>query len=532
MGEVVAIKSKWDSTLDKSAYKGARVLDEWNATQSPSALKAQAAQAQSASAPASNTRKFQAARIDRTTASWFGTSNSINQELKNDLNLLRARARDLTKNNEHANKYANLCVSNIIGPNGFNFQARVAENGQQDTFANDAIETSFYQWAEKGVCDITGRLGFTDITRTLIRAMPADGEFLIRKIRGKAARNAFGFALQLIDVDRIDTYYNENETSNRNAVIMGVEVDTYRRPVAYHILTSHPSETSKTSRQRERIPATDIIHGFVQEMPEQARGIPWMSSSMLSLHHLDEFEKSALLAARKGADTLGFFVSPEGALSAGEADASDAQISISVPGSYDTLPEGYDFKPYASQYPDAMLGEFCKLYHRRIANGFKVSYASMANDLSEVNFSSIRTGVIEERDQWMVFQNWFIDAFLKDIFGEWLKMALLNSQITLTNGSVLPAAKLDKFMAHQWQGRRWQWVDPLKDIQYARLAVKSGVSSPQMIAAQNGVDIEDVMKDIKRFEDMVASNSISMINYEESGQQNNLQTEPAPPINQ
>ena len=92
MGEVVAIKSKWDSTLDKSAYKGARVLDEWNATQSPSALKAQAAQAQSASAPASNTRKFQAARIDRTTASWFGTSNSINQELKNDLNLLRARA--------------------------------------------------------------------------------------------------------------------------------------------------------------------------------------------------------------------------------------------------------------------------------------------------------------------------------------------------------------------------------------------------------------------------------------------------------
>jgi lambda family phage portal protein len=515
MGDVVALKSKWDAALDKSAYKGSRVLDDWKATSAPSVLKAQSDPAQ-----ISHTRKFQAARIDRTTASWFATTNSINQELKTDLNLLRARARDLIKNNEHANKYASLCVSNIIGPNGFSLQSRVVENGVQDKLANEAIERAFYAWAKKGVCDITGRMSFCDFTRAQIRGMPSDGEFLVRKIYGSAARNDFGFALQMIDVDRIDTNYNENESSNRNAVIMGVEVDAYRRPVAYHVFTSHPSEHSNANRKRERIPAKDLFHGYLQEMPEQMRGIPWMSSSMLSLHHLDEFEKSALLAARKGADTLGFFVNPEGTVQVGEADASDAQITISVPGSYDTLPEGYDFKPYTSQYPDAMLGEFCKLYHRRIANGFKVSYASMANDLAEVNFSSIRTGVIEERDQWMVFQNWFIESFLTDVFAEWLKMALLNNQITLPNGSALPAARLDKFMAHQWQGRRWQWVDPLKDIEYARLAVKSGVSSPQIIAAQNGVDIEDVFKDIKKFEDTVKQEGITLINYSDNPNQN------------
>lgn len=520
MGQVVPIKSKWDTALDKAAYKGSRVLNDWAATQAPSVLKAQTEQPQKLHA-----RKFQAARIDRTTSSWLSTTASINQELKNDLNLLRGRARNLIKNNEHASKYASLCVSNIIGPNGFTLQARVEENGTSDTLANDAIEKAFYQWAERGVCDITGRLGFCDFTRALIRGMPSDGEFLVRKIRGRAAKNPFGFALQMIDVDRLDTLYHETESSTRNAVIMGVEVDAYRRPVAYHVLTAHPSETGNNKQKRERIPAEDIIHGYVQEMPEQMRGIPWMSSSMLSLHHLGEFEQSALLAARKGADTLGFFVAPEGVLQAGEPDASDAQITVSVPGQYDTLPEGYDFKPYQSQYPDAMMAEFCKLYHRRIANGFKVSYASMANDLSEVNFSSIRTGVIEERDQWMVFQNWFIEAFLREIFGEWLKMALLNNQITLPNGSALPAAKLDKFMAHQWQGRRWQWVDPLKDIQSARMAVKSAALSPQMIAAQNGVDIEDVIKDIKKFEQMIKDNQISMVNYEETA---NGQAEAAP----
>jgi lambda family phage portal protein len=477
--------------------------------------------------PAFNMRKFQAARIDRTTAAWFATTSSINQELKGDLNLLRARGRELVKNNEHASKYASMCMNNVIGPNGFTLQARVSENGEQDRFANDAIEAAFYRWSEKGICDITGRLSFCDFTRSIISGMPSDGEFLVRKVYGRGAQNDFGFALQMIDVDRLDTNYNENASGNKNAVIMGVEVNSYRRPVAYHIFTAHPSEYGRTTRERERVPAENIIHGFIQEMPEQMRGIPWMSSSMLSLHHLDEFEKSALLAARKGANTLGFFVSPEGTLNPSETDdGSDAQIQISVPGEYDTLPDGYDFRPYDSKYPDAMMADFCKLYQRRIANGFKVSHASLANDLTEVNFSSIRTGVIEERDQWMVRQSWFVNAFLTEIYREWIKFALLKGQIALPNGSALPAAKLDKFIAHQWQGRRWSWVDPLKDIQSAREAVKSGVASPQMIAAQNGVDIEDVIKDIQKFEDLILKAKIQSVSYLDAPQPNGKISEP------
>lgn len=471
--------------------------------------------------PNFHVRKFQAARIDRTTASWFATVNSINQELKGDLNLLRARGRDLVKNNEHASKYAAMCMNNIIGPNGFKLQARVAEGDQNDTFANDAIEAAFARWCAKGVCDVAGKQSFSDFTRSMISSLPSDGEFLVRKVYGKAVRNDFGFALQLIDVDRLDTNYNENATGTKNTVIMGIEVDAYRRPVAYHIFTSHPNEFGRTTRERERVPAEHVIHDFIHEMPEQVRGIPWMASSMLALHHLDEFETSALMAARKGANTLGFFVSPEGQVKTTEQeDASDAQINISVPGEYDTLPDGYDFRAYESKYPDAMMADFCKLYIRRISNGFKVAYSSLANDLTEVNFSSIRTGVLEERDQWMVRQSWFIDVFLTEIYHEWLKLALLKGQIILPNGSALPASKIDKFKQHQWQGRRWAWVDPLKDIQSAREAVRSCVASPQMIAAQNGVDIEDVIKDISKFEAMLKTSGVQSVTYSES-QQNN-----------
>ena len=135
----------------------------------------------------------------------------------------------------------------------------------------------------------------------------------------------------------------------------------------------------------------------------------------------------------------------------------------------------------------------------------------LANDLEGVSYSSIRSGVLEERDQWMVIQRWFIDSVLEPIFDEWISAALLNGALTMPNGSALPLAKADKFASHQFRGRRWQWVDPLKDIEAARLAIQTGVSSPQRIAAQMGVDVEDIIDELARFEDYVQSANVGSV---------------------
>ena len=241
----------------------------------------------------------------------------------------------------------------------------------------------------------------------------------------------------VIDVDRLDTLHNQAGAAGHNSIVMGVEMDTYGRPVAYHIFSTHPSEPRTGERYRERIPADEILHDFVTEHAEQARGVPWMSAAILSMHHLSEFESSALLAARKGADTLGFFVSPDGLPPpvATESGAEDEPITVSVPGHYDTLPEGYDFKPYDSKYPDAMQSTFTKDYIRRISTALNVAYNGLSGDLEGVNFSSIRAGVLDERDQWLTVQGWFIESFLIPIFEAWLSSALLLGAIKLPNGS-------------------------------------------------------------------------------------------------
>jgi lambda family phage portal protein len=460
-------------------------------------------------------RRFQAARVDRLTSDWLATEASINEELRSDLNLLRRRGRELVNNNDYAQKFRSMATTNIVGPAGFTLQARVQDSPTKpDDLANAAIEAGFSEWAQ--ACDIHGRQSLRDLCETLIGGLPSDGEFLVRMVRGPDARNRFNFALQVIDVDRIDTAYSVGAAQGRNAVIMGVEVDDYRRPVAIHVFAAHPHDGVHGNRTRVRISTDETLHKFKVTRAEQLRGIPWMAPGMLSLHHLGGFMLSAVLAAEHGANHYGFFTRQDGsAPPIGAAEGPSGEIvTASQPGVYDTLPEGVAFTPHESKYPDTVFGPFVKTALQRIASGWCVAYHSLANDLEGVSFSSIRSGTLEERDRWAADQQWFIDSFLTPVYLAWLQMALLSSALTMPNGSPLPAGKLAKFSAHQWQGRRWEWVDPKNDMEAKILSVRAGLIAPQDLSAQMGYDFEDTLAKIGAAQKLAQKHGVMLTAYE------------------
>ncbi len=353
-----------------------------------------------------------------------------------------------------------------------------------------------------------------DLCNTLVGGLPSDGEFLLRVVVGADAGNKFGFALQLIDVDRIDTTFSVAAAGARNAVIMGVEVESYRRPVAYHIHQSHPSEGIHSNRQRVRVEAKNIIHRFRVTRAEQVRGIPWMAPGMLSLHHLGSFKLAALLNAENGANHFGFFESPEGAPPIGNVEADGRTVTVSQPGTYDTLPPGYKFSQHESKYPNEVFAPFVKTTLQRIASGWGVAYHSLANDLEGVSFSSIRSGTLEERDRWAADQAWFIAAVLEPVYQQWIQVALLKGAITLPNGSALPASKIGKFAKHEWQPRRWDWVDPKADTESRILTVRAGLVAPQDIAASMGYDFEDTMVKISDAQKLAKELGVKLTAYE------------------
>lgn len=446
-------------------------------------------------------RSFHAAQMNYLTSSWGVTSRSMDSDLRNDLVAIRSRSRYLAKDNDYLKHFLSMVQINVVGHTGFTLQMRVEDaNGKPDAAANRAIEKAFKKWCKRKNCDITGKLSFNAMCRLIARTAGRDGEALVRKVRGRKV-NPFGFALQLLAIDRLDT--NKNEYwSNGNVIRMGVEIDSVGKPVAYHLLTTHPGDgvyRSVTGKMYERVPASELIHIYLQDDPEQTRGYPWAHTAMTRLNHLGAFDEAAVIAARIGASKMGWYKKngDGGPVIPGQEDSNqDYFIQEASPGEFGILPDGYDFVGFNPDYPHANYGPFTKACLRGISSGLGlgVNYNTLSNDLEGVNYTSLRAGTLTERDAWMVLQEWFAESLLDDIAEDWLKTSLLMNAIVLPNGTALPASKFEKFNAAEFQGRRWQWVDPLKDLQACVLAIDKKLANYSQIYAEKGSDFVETMQ--------------------------------------
>ncbi len=470
-------------------------------------------------------RGYDAARNDNITFGWVGSSASANEDIKAALDLVRKRSRDLAQNNDYMRKFLRMVEVNVVGPHGFRYKnlaadpaARIGGQAAPDEAARTLIEEHWAKWAAAGMCEVTGRHSLRDVLKLAVKACARDGEYLLRRVRGRAAGNPYGYALQVLDVDRLDTKHNGEYGNNR--IIMGVEVDDVMRPVAYHLLTTHPGDgtyLSRAGQRYERVLARDVFHGGVGDRPEQVRYMPWAHTAMLRLEMLGKFQTAAVVAARKGAETIGVLqqqpdadAPPPGSAALGQQGEDGVNYETSLPGQFDTLPAGYELKPFDTKYPSDVFGVFVKDCLRGVASGLMVAYNGLANDLEGVNYSSIRAGVIEERDGWIDLQEWLIAQLVDRMHADWLEMALLKGAITYNNGSALPAAKLDKFSAHKFTGRRWQWVDPRNDAQAAILAVQRGWTTDSQIAAERGSDWWDNIIEQAAEKDHAKNNNVTI----------------------
>jgi lambda family phage portal protein len=450
---------------------------------------------------------FPAAQISRLTNSWTTDPSSINKWLRHDLRTLRARSRQLARADGYASKFLHSCVANIAGANPFALQAKITRpRGSLDTAANRQVEALWARWARKGNCDVSGTLSLAEIHRMLARSLARDGEALVRLVKGRG--DSVGLRLQVLDVDRLDEEKNEF-SANGTAIKMGVEVDSLGQPLAYHILKTVPGEIGYWGqsgvKEYSRVPADEILHLFIPQYPEQVRGMPWMHSALLRLHQLSGFEEAAVVAARVGASKMGFYTSPDGMPASGVVDGTDAKgrfLQDAEPGAFDVLPEGYKLETFNPQFPDAAVEPFIRASLRGIAAAVGVAYHSLANDPSNVNYSTARVALLEERDMWSAVQQWYTEAFCAPLFDAWKTAAVSGGQLGpewLTQ---------ERFESIRWQCKTWDWVDPLKDIQAEIEALNNGLTSRTRIAAKGGEDIEEILDELAAEQDLISEKGL------------------------
>lgn len=434
---------------------------------------------------------FAAANHDRLTASWPSTPLTADQIILRNQRVLVARSREQSANNDYARKFLWMCRQNIVGPQGIALNAQVKKaDGRLDSEVNNGLETDWWAWGAEGEnCDVTGKRSFKRICDSVVNTAARDGEYFVRMVYGADA-GPWRFALQTIDPQRCPVDLMEPARPDGTFIRHGIRFNRYGRALAYAFTTTTEGQADQhysSGHDVQWVPAAEIIHGFIEEMEGQKRGLPWMATGLLRMRHLNGFEDAAIVNARLGASKIGIVQWQNGFGPELEEDEEVPEFTAD-PGEILTLPEGADFKEWNPQFPSGDTGPFVKHLLRGIAAGFGVPYNELAADLEGVNFSSIRQGTLDSREGWKDRQEWLVETLCARVFNAWLEYQLLAARLKSATGRPLQAAKVDKYKAVVWQPRRWDWIDPNADLKAAEGRKNNFLASASSIIRESGRD--------------------------------------------
>jgi lambda family phage portal protein len=455
------------------------------------------------------TPAYPSAQTTRLNADFPILNLSADAAIRGNLRELRARSQALEREKGGiVERYLSCVETNVIGPDGIGLQIKVKDsNGNLDRSTSERIEEAWSEFCGRGQFDITGEHSSQNFDRLSVRASARDGDVL--QLVYRSAPNKAGIAFQILEGQHLDDWHNQPPApaGSGNEIRMGVEVDRFRRKLAFWVLSAHPGDFYgyQYDSRRVRIPAYGVepdapvqaIHVTRTKRPEETRAVPWVTPAIDPINMLAGYEEAELVAARAQACKHVFFeraaFAPDGTpLEYNEASTGQLTDEIEPGGATET-PIGYHANFYNPTHPNQAFADFTKDFRRKISAALNCAYNTLFTDLEGVNYSSIRAGLLDERDQWKMTQNWYISTAKQIQFEAWLEMQLLLGKfpgLTLSDFDRIRYAAI-------WKPRRWPWVDPLHDIQAAAAAIEAKLTTrTRVIADQTNEDFEETIDEL------------------------------------
>jgi lambda family phage portal protein len=203
---------------------------------------------------------------------------------------------------------------------------------------------------------------------------------------------------------------------------------------------------------------------------------------------LHGYEEAEVVRARAASALMGFITSPEGELVGDEIYDGD-RVSEFTPGVFKYLQPGESVTVPDLNAPDGQLEPFTRSMLRAAAAGIGVSFESISKNFSESNYSSSRLSLLEERDTYKVMQRYMIENFHQEVFAAWMDMAVLSGELNLPGYETNP----ERYRTAKWVPRSWEWVDPQKEVNAYKIAVRSGFKTLGQVIAEQGGDLDDYL---------------------------------------
>lgn len=493
------------------------------------------------------TRMYEAAMTNNLNADFIPKVSSANAEVQTSKYISRGRARTLCDDFAAADGVLRTMANNVCGHDPFRLDMKVgkwtgeknAQTFELETETNREIQDA---WAEVKLPEnLTVRcdMGYVELCHQTEKSTFRDGD-VIARIHDNFPHNKFGFALEMIESDRLQENYMGRADVTGNQIRFSIERDKWNRPVAYWILTRHPGDIYpyngfNTKTFRERVPADEIIHvNNLRNRAEQDVGFTGFNSVAQPLHRQRQWDVSYTSAAIQSAIKALWIKQeyPTGIQYTGDPNPMYNQVNQDMlPGNGNIPPQGDgkgggvdkwdNMKPGQARlmelgrslqqldpkFPMEAASNFRRDNHLDVATGTGLSYASVSADVKEMSFSVARFSVLPERDNFKVRQEMMICNFVRKHFNAWLENYLLSGLTTL------PYSRLEEFKkAAKFQAKRWPYIQPVQDAQADLIRIEGNIESRDGVLeeGERGVDFEGICGELANEEKIADLHGIDL----------------------
>ena len=441
-------------------------------------------------------RSYDAGRTDRLNAGWTPVNAPAESMNQSQRDLLRARARDLERNADISEAVIQAFERNVVGL-GMKVQAKpLKKDGTEDEELAQKMEDVFFDWSAAENCDISGEQCFEEMQEMVVRRMVVDGGILAVISENPYSKSGLQFMLQLREVDEIDgNKFSYQLSKDGTRIINGIEVNKYNKPVAYWLKKITPDGLQ--IGESERVPAERVLYLRKKKRPSQIREVSQLSSTADRVRDVNEYSEAVSIKERVLA-CLSVFIKKQipgggvgrGSIPTTQKDASSGYGSKTLsPGMITELQPGDDVASVNPSGQASNAKEFITSQQRLIASGQGLSYEAASRDMSQVNYSSARQGLIEDRKTYEIFQEFIKRHFCRIVYREVITQAVLSGRLRIPDFF----ERKEDYLYHNWIAPGMAWIDPQREVKANEAALETNQTTLAQICSQNGQDWREVI---------------------------------------
>jgi len=432
---------------------------------------------------------YDAGKTGRLREDW-GTSTDVPYyELASSHKKIRARSRELYKNDSTYRAAINAIVNRVVGK-GLRPKPRVVDyENKPNLVINKQLEIHARRYFETIDWDAGRRHRFVgEGQRLALKTQLISGDVLLNAVNVPIG-NHLPIAWQMVEIDRLQSsqdYFTRTFENSKDIkqTVHGINLNEYGAPVSYWF-----------KGVDKPVSAKNIIHSFLQERPEQYIGEPLGTAILDSVYDKHDLDEDYVLKSRAVAKFLWWLSTLADKWPYSGDQDSDGYVSMDALTQMrsDEMPDIFKMPDNVSQTIEPLL----RMKKHDVCSGMGLSYISVLLDMSGVNFAAASMNDIKEHINMGVLRDKFIGSFCQPMWEKFVRSLVIDGR----REGVTPL-RFESDVYHytrcEWTGDAREYADPSKTARARIENIQAGRISLTEDLAERGKDVVEHIKEMEK----------------------------------